>query len=195
MHISCDLLAFVFLSCVCFWDKISCVPDWTWARCVAEDELELLLLPSPEYWDYRLSPHARYKWNLFTMCSNDIKNITCVFIMLSSALFLMKIFIFCSNLRHPNLLQLMAVCLSQDLKKIRLVYERITVGTLFSVLHERVNGLSIDFPSCLTLLPALFPAIFAEFSFRRWICKLFSCIACGVTCQIRLISKCWTNVI
>ncbi|XP_075797909.1 inactive serine/threonine-protein kinase TEX14 [Microtus pennsylvanicus] len=42
-----------------------------------------------------------------------------------------------SNLRHPNLLQLMAVCLSQDLKKIRLVYERITVGTLFSVLHER----------------------------------------------------------
>ncbi|GAB1296631.1 Inactive serine/threonine-protein kinase TEX14 [Apodemus speciosus] len=42
-----------------------------------------------------------------------------------------------SNLRHPNLLQLMAVCLSQDLEKIRLVYERITVGTLFSVLHER----------------------------------------------------------
>ncbi|ERE68017.1 testis [Cricetulus griseus] len=42
-----------------------------------------------------------------------------------------------NNLRHPNLLQLMAVCLSRDLKKIRLVYERITVGTLFSVLHER----------------------------------------------------------
>ncbi|XP_059127444.1 inactive serine/threonine-protein kinase TEX14 isoform X4 [Peromyscus eremicus] len=42
-----------------------------------------------------------------------------------------------SNLRHPNLLQLMAVCLSRDLKEIRLVYERITVGTLFSVLHER----------------------------------------------------------
>lgn len=136
-----------------------------------------------------------YKWNLFRVCSDDIKNITCVFIMLSYALSLMKIFIFCSNLRHPNLLQLMAVCLSQDLKKIRLVYERITVGTLFSVLHERVNGLSIDFPSCLTLLPALFPAIFAEFSFRRWICKLFSCIVCGVTCQIRLISKCWSNVI
>ncbi|NP_001406485.1 inactive serine/threonine-protein kinase TEX14 [Rattus norvegicus] len=42
-----------------------------------------------------------------------------------------------SNLRHPSLLQLMAVCLSRDLEKIRLVYERITVGTLFSVLHER----------------------------------------------------------
>ncbi|XP_042549055.1 inactive serine/threonine-protein kinase TEX14 isoform X2 [Dipodomys spectabilis] len=42
-----------------------------------------------------------------------------------------------SKLRHPHLLQLMAVCLSQDLEKIRLVYERVTVGTLFSVLHER----------------------------------------------------------
>ncbi|XP_032136552.1 inactive serine/threonine-protein kinase TEX14 isoform X7 [Sapajus apella] len=42
-----------------------------------------------------------------------------------------------SKLRHPYLLQLMAVCLSQDLKKTRLVYERITIGTLFSVLHER----------------------------------------------------------
>ncbi|XP_036926083.1 inactive serine/threonine-protein kinase TEX14 [Sturnira hondurensis] len=42
-----------------------------------------------------------------------------------------------SKLRHPHLLQLMAVCLSQDLGKTRLVYERITVGTLFGVLHER----------------------------------------------------------
>ncbi|XP_073902289.1 inactive serine/threonine-protein kinase TEX14 isoform X4 [Castor canadensis] len=42
-----------------------------------------------------------------------------------------------SKLRHPHLLQLMAVCLSQDLEKIRLVYERVTIGTLFSVLHER----------------------------------------------------------
>ncbi|XP_063484544.1 inactive serine/threonine-protein kinase TEX14 isoform X6 [Symphalangus syndactylus] len=42
-----------------------------------------------------------------------------------------------SKLRHPYLLQLMAVCLSQDLEKTRLVYERVTIGTLFSVLHER----------------------------------------------------------
>ncbi|XP_062967443.1 inactive serine/threonine-protein kinase TEX14 isoform X1 [Cynocephalus volans] len=42
-----------------------------------------------------------------------------------------------SKLRHPHLLQLMAVCLSQDLEKTRLVYERITVGTLFSVLHKQ----------------------------------------------------------
>ncbi|EPQ02791.1 Testis-expressed protein 14 [Myotis brandtii] len=42
-----------------------------------------------------------------------------------------------SKLRHRHLLQLMAVCLSQDLEKTRLVYERITIGTLFSVLHER----------------------------------------------------------
>nr|KAF6459328.1 testis expressed 14, intercellular bridge forming factor [Rousettus aegyptiacus] len=42
-----------------------------------------------------------------------------------------------SKLRHPHLLQLMAVCLSQDLERTRLVYERITIGTLFAVLHER----------------------------------------------------------
>lgn len=49
----------------------------------------------------------------------------------------------------------MAVCLSQDLEKTRLVYERITVGTLFSVLHERVNGCFCIF--CLAALPtALF---------------------------------------
>jgi hypothetical protein len=45
----------------------------------------------------------------------------------------------------------MAVCLSQDLEKIRLVYERVTIGTLFSVLHERVNSCSTDFP--LAALP------------------------------------------
>ncbi|XP_072502947.1 inactive serine/threonine-protein kinase TEX14 isoform X2 [Notamacropus eugenii] len=42
-----------------------------------------------------------------------------------------------SKLRHPHLLQLMAVCLSQDLEKTRLVYERINVGSLYSILHER----------------------------------------------------------
>lgn len=52
----------------------------------------------------------------------------------------LKLLLFCSKLRHPHLLQLMAVCLSQDLEKTRLVYERITIGTLFGVLHEQVNG-------------------------------------------------------
>uniref|UniRef100_A0A8C3X3P5 Inactive serine/threonine-protein kinase TEX14 n=1 Tax=Catagonus wagneri TaxID=51154 RepID=A0A8C3X3P5_9CETA len=42
-----------------------------------------------------------------------------------------------SKLRHPHLLQLMAVCLSPDLERTRLLYERITIGTLFGVLHER----------------------------------------------------------
>ncbi|XP_036611490.1 inactive serine/threonine-protein kinase TEX14 [Trichosurus vulpecula] len=42
-----------------------------------------------------------------------------------------------SKLRHPHLLQLMAVCLSQDLEKTRLVYERINIGSLYSILHER----------------------------------------------------------
>uniref|UniRef100_G1N5F2 Testis expressed 14, intercellular bridge forming factor n=1 Tax=Meleagris gallopavo TaxID=9103 RepID=G1N5F2_MELGA len=42
-----------------------------------------------------------------------------------------------SKLRHPHLLQLMSVCLSSDLEKTRLVYERVNFGSLYSVLHER----------------------------------------------------------
>ncbi|EOB06983.1 Testis-expressed protein 14, partial [Anas platyrhynchos] len=42
-----------------------------------------------------------------------------------------------SKLRHPHLLQLMSVCLSSDLEKIRLVYERVNFGSLYSILHER----------------------------------------------------------
>ncbi|NXM27817.1 TEX14 kinase, partial [Oxyruncus cristatus] len=42
-----------------------------------------------------------------------------------------------SKLRHPHLLQLMSVCLSSDLGKTRLVYERVHFGSLYSILHER----------------------------------------------------------
>ncbi|NXP81667.1 TEX14 kinase, partial [Ramphastos sulfuratus] len=42
-----------------------------------------------------------------------------------------------SKLRHPHLLQLMSVCLSNDLEKTRLVYERVNFGSLYSILHER----------------------------------------------------------
>ncbi|XP_068010878.1 inactive serine/threonine-protein kinase TEX14 isoform X3 [Melanerpes formicivorus] len=42
-----------------------------------------------------------------------------------------------SKLRHPHLLQLMAVCLSSDLEKTCLVYERVHFGSLYSILHER----------------------------------------------------------
>ncbi|XP_010155145.1 PREDICTED: inactive serine/threonine-protein kinase TEX14, partial [Eurypyga helias] len=42
-----------------------------------------------------------------------------------------------SKLHHPHLLQLMSVCLSSDLKKTRLVYERVNFGSLYSILHER----------------------------------------------------------
>ncbi|XP_030915672.1 inactive serine/threonine-protein kinase TEX14 [Geospiza fortis] len=42
-----------------------------------------------------------------------------------------------SKLRHPHLLQLMSVCLSFDLERTRLVYERVHFGSLYSILHER----------------------------------------------------------
>ncbi|KAM6192264.1 inactive serine/threonine-protein kinase TEX14 isoform 7-T9 [Sarcoramphus papa] len=42
-----------------------------------------------------------------------------------------------SKLRHPHLLQLMSVCLSSDLEKTRLVYERVNFGSLYSILHQR----------------------------------------------------------
>ncbi|XP_038670545.1 uncharacterized protein LOC119975096 isoform X2 [Scyliorhinus canicula] len=42
-----------------------------------------------------------------------------------------------SQLRHPNFLLLMAVCQMSDLDQIRLVYERINLGSLYGVLHER----------------------------------------------------------
>ncbi|XP_013374665.1 PREDICTED: inactive serine/threonine-protein kinase TEX14 [Chinchilla lanigera] len=57
-----------------------------------------------------------------------------------------------SKLRHPHLLQLMAVCLSQDLEKTQLVYERITVGTLFSVLHERRSQFPVLHMEVMVLL-------------------------------------------
>ncbi|KAF1493193.1 Inactive serine/threonine-protein kinase TEX14, partial [Megadyptes antipodes antipodes] len=48
-----------------------------------------------------------------------------------------------SKLRHPHLLQLMSVCLSSDLEKTRLVYERVNFGSLYSILHERRTELPV----------------------------------------------------
>ncbi|XP_054857632.1 inactive serine/threonine-protein kinase TEX14 [Eublepharis macularius] len=44
---------------------------------------------------------------------------------------------FSSKLRHPHLLLLMAECLSSDLERTRLVYERVNFGSLYNILHER----------------------------------------------------------
>ncbi|CAL8275906.1 unnamed protein product [Arctogadus glacialis] len=44
---------------------------------------------------------------------------------------------YCSQLFHPHLLQLMAVSLSADLLKTRLVFERVHVDTLHNLLHHK----------------------------------------------------------
>ncbi|CAB1316511.1 unnamed protein product, partial [Coregonus sp. 'balchen'] len=44
---------------------------------------------------------------------------------------------YCSQLFHPYLLQLMAVSMSSDLLRVRLVYERVQVGSLHNLMHQR----------------------------------------------------------
>lgn len=123
---NCILLAFGFLY-ICFWVKISCSPDWTCVSCIVEGDLE---------------PHATSIFQLPglkaappCLAINEI-HLECVQMTYKKEYHLcfhhavlcpvlLKIFVFFSNLRHPNLLQLMAVCLSRDLEKIRLVLMKI----------------------------------------------------------------------
>ncbi|XP_044078352.1 uncharacterized protein LOC122888243 isoform X3 [Siniperca chuatsi] len=44
---------------------------------------------------------------------------------------------YCSQLFHPQLLQLMAVSLSDDLQRTSLVFEPVSIGTLHNLLHNR----------------------------------------------------------
>ncbi|TRY98670.1 hypothetical protein DNTS_033427 [Danionella cerebrum] len=44
---------------------------------------------------------------------------------------------YCCQLSHPNLLLLMAVSMSADMNSTKLVYERVSVGSLYSLLHQR----------------------------------------------------------
>ncbi|KAL0994460.1 hypothetical protein UPYG_G00122530 [Umbra pygmaea] len=49
---------------------------------------------------------------------------------------------YCRQLFHPHLLQLMAVSMSGDLLRVRLVFERVHLGSLHSLLHHR----RVEFP-------------------------------------------------
>lgn len=46
--------------------------------------------------------------------------------------------VLCSQVSHPHLLMLMAVNMSAGLNSTRLVYERVNVGSLYSLLHQKV---------------------------------------------------------
>ncbi|GCB83787.1 hypothetical protein scyTo_0024106 [Scyliorhinus torazame] len=49
----------------------------------------------------------------------------------------------CSHLHHPNLLLLLSVCLSDNLEHVHLVYERVAIGSLYTILHTK----RCEFPS------------------------------------------------
>ncbi|KAJ8386164.1 hypothetical protein AAFF_G00175880 [Aldrovandia affinis] len=66
---------------------------------------------------------------------------------------------FCRQLFHPHLLQLLAVCLPEDLQP-RLVFERVHIGSLYSLLHHRheellVLGVAALLPMVLQVCEAL----------------------------------------
>ncbi|XP_075051164.1 inactive serine/threonine-protein kinase TEX14 isoform X2 [Mixophyes fleayi] len=48
-----------------------------------------------------------------------------------------------SNLQHPLILQLLALCTSPSLERTRLVFERVAFGSLYNILHERRSEIPI----------------------------------------------------
>lgn len=90
-----------------------------------------------------------------TLCPHDAEDNSS---MAFSYALIIKYVVFYSQLSHPHLLLLMAVSMSTDLNHTRLVYERVNVGSLFSLLHQRVifchfnkHTLLNDLNVCLTL--------------------------------------------
>jgi len=51
---------------------------------------------------------------------------------------------------HPAILQLMGLCQTEDLEGLVLVYERVSCGSLYAFLHNKVSN-----ASCCALLSAV----------------------------------------
>lgn len=116
-----------------------------WA-CTSPPDKKHRFLPTPDLLKFQWKIHLH--WNTF-QCKPSIHAMLiktlnragiCFFpahVCITNLLFSLSL---CSKLRHPHLLQLMSVCLSSDLEKTRLVYERVHFGSLYSILHERVTA-------------------------------------------------------
>ncbi|XP_068124732.1 inactive serine/threonine-protein kinase TEX14 isoform X2 [Hyperolius riggenbachi] len=57
-----------------------------------------------------------------------------------------------SNLQHPRVLQLLAVCTSSTLEKTQLVFENIMFGSLYNILHERRSEFPVLHMETITCL-------------------------------------------